>query len=554
MNVRSVIPFAVVVVAATAQLDIKFEDDAGFRIYVAGDEWLGSAPIRAFASGVPVAPAWCVCLYVCARVCASACVCSAHCLRLHCHLPLDRWRTLNRTGTVHSKGSDTIGAFTLVNVSWISAGAGAGGKDDDLVLHTSLKVYGDGSTAIFIQQLPMGATGTNASNPVLPQGVREMDPGNYDPVVSFPALSGGKLETLGYLTWQSRMVNAESGTNVTRGPGGQNEPLIDGMGLQGLSTSGPVVLFDPQFNSLVIAPMDNFKSVVHHVRGGTGASATWDTGVSSELTSLPPGFEHRTLLVAGRGITATLDAFGRTIRMALKTNRRMVQADPNLQYLSYWTDNGAYNSGTAWAPPWGGAGGGGTEVNEAGLRQTALGLKDQGLLHAVKSWQLDDWWYMTSKPQGGVYSACVANWTLPSATFPSGLRDLSKALTVPWLLYVPFWCPENVYKFEFEWIHSFNPDDPTLIFAEPHPSNSEAFYAMLFDYGIGNGMGGFEHDYLDYNYLAMPYLRKTHGAATEWLAGINAAAVERSVPVQICMALPSDLMSSLNFHSMTNYR
>lgn len=77
---------------------------------------------------------------------------------------------------------------------------------------------------------------------------------------------------------------------------------------------------------------------------------------------------------------------------------------------------------------------------------------------------------------------------------------------------------------------------------------------MLFDYGINNGMSGFEHDYLDYNYLAMPYLRRTHGASTKWLSGINAAAMERSIPVQICMALPSDLMSSLVFPSFTNYR
>jgi hypothetical protein len=70
---------------------------------------------------------------------------------------------------------------------------------------------------------------------------------------------------------------------------------------------------------------------------------------------------------------------------------------------------------------------------------------------------------------------------------------------------------------------------------------------MLFDYGIANGMSGFENDYLDYNYLAMPYLRKTHGAANKWLAGINKAALERNLPVQICMALPSDVMATVQF-------
>ena len=132
-----VIPLSLVAVALAGtpspMLDIKFEDDASFRISVAGDGWLGSAPIRTFAAG--------------------------------------SWRTLNRTGAVHSKGADALGVYTLVNVSWVDGGGGGGGKG--LVLHTSLKAYSDGSTAIFTQQLPFGATGTNASNPVLPQGVRE---------------------------------------------------------------------------------------------------------------------------------------------------------------------------------------------------------------------------------------------------------------------------------------------------------------------------------------------------------------------------------------------
>ena len=103
----------------------------------------------------------------------------------------------------------------------------------------------------------------------------------------------------------------------------------------------PVVLFESEhFLSLVVAPMDNFKTAVHHVRDeNDSAVATWDTGVSSELHTLPPGFEHRTMLVAGRGITAALDAWGRALRTAYGTDRSMVEADRAVNYLSYWTDS-----------------------------------------------------------------------------------------------------------------------------------------------------------------------------------------------------------------------
>ena len=125
----------------------------------------------------------------------------------------------------------------------------------------------------------------------------------------------------------------------------------------------------------------------------------------------------------------------------------------------------------------------------------------------------------------------MSNWSLPQRTFPSGLGGLSAALGKPWLLYIPFWCPKNVYSDHFRWVHSVNPHHPELVFAEPHPDDAAAFYGMLFDYGRRNGMGGFEHDYLDYNYLSTPYLRATHGAASKWLAGIDAAALRRELPV-----------------------
>jgi hypothetical protein len=188
-------------------LDIAFADDATFRVSVGGLHWLESAPIRAFMDGT--------------------------------------WQeNLTRSGTTHSSGADTLGTFSCVNVSWV------GGEGQ--VLHTSLKTYAGSDMAIFVQQLPGGAQGTNASNPVLPQGVRVMDPGAYPPVVAFPSMAGGRLPTLGFVTWQSRMINVEYGVNVTGGPAGSNEPLITGRGLQGLSTSGPVVLYDEDFVSLLV--------------------------------------------------------------------------------------------------------------------------------------------------------------------------------------------------------------------------------------------------------------------------------------------------------------
>jgi hypothetical protein len=126
-------------------------------------------------------------------------------------------------------------------------------------------------------------------------------------------------------------------TDVTGGTHGTNEPLSEahpaGKGLQGLSTSGPVVLYNASFASLVVAPMDHAKSAVHFARR---PHTVWECGVSSELTSLPRGFEHRTMLVAGDGVSATLARWGALFQRAHRTDRSFVEIDKNVQFLSYW--------------------------------------------------------------------------------------------------------------------------------------------------------------------------------------------------------------------------
>lgn len=177
---------------------------------------------------------------------------------------------------------------------------------------------------------------------------------------------------LGYVTWQGCMVNVDYGKNPLKA-------------LKGLSSSGPVALFNNTDTTVVVSPLDNFKNAVHYFRNDQGMQA-WETGVSSEVFELPSGFSHRTLLVTGSGITATMDKWGTTLRNIQGTNRQ-VQNSPVINSLSYWTDNGAYYYGDAWNE----AGGGGAPCNETSMVAVADGLKADGILDAVKVWQLDDW-------------------------------------------------------------------------------------------------------------------------------------------------------------------
>ncbi|CAE7252706.1 Cbr3, partial [Symbiodinium natans] len=472
---------------APCDLDISLQEDASFVVRVAGSTWLESAPLRLFAHG------------------------SWH------HSAALQQKRLRRY-----RGEDNLGPFECMNISWeVQEQARV------ISFHTSLKTYLQSCAAVFVQEVPQGAGDTNASNPALPRDGHELNPGMYPPILNFPALRSSQLDSLGFLLWGGSMAKAVFGRNVTSH-------------LQGLS-SGPVALFDSSRATLVVSPMDNFKNSVHFY---DVARSTWDLGVSSEVMALPQGFQHRTLMVADTGITRAMDIFGGLLRRAYGTTRPLMDLDPVVNYLSYWTDNGAYYYGDQWHE----SGGGGETCGEASMKQVAHGLAGLDLLQAVHVWQLDDWWY---PGHPAVYVHCVREWVLGQAGFHSSLGDLQKALGKPWLLYVPFFCRENAYTEHFRFI---NGSHGSTEFALPHPDEALAFYRMLFDFGRANGMKSFEHDFLNFNFLAVPHLRQTFGASRKWLQAMDAAAAYRMVPMQMCMAMPSDLLVSLELLATTNYR
>lgn len=238
--------------------------------------------------------------------------------------------------------------------------------------------------------------------------------------------------------------------------------------------------------------------------------------------------------------------WGAAVRRVKRTDRRLVKRDRAVNYLSYFTDNGAFYYGDAW----GEAGGGGAVCNEDALTAVAAGLKAQAL--PVRAYQPDDWWY----PGGqAVYVHCIRNWTLgrPAFSVPS-LGALSARLGAPLLLYAPFFCAKrtggNVYT-EFRMVESI--DGPSQ-FAQPHPADAERFYSALFECGAANGMVGYENDFMNYNLLAVPHFRRVFNESTRWMAGVDAAAAVRGIPIQLCMTLPSDLMQTLELVVVTNYR
>jgi hypothetical protein len=210
---------------SAAMMEVSIEADGSFAVEINSQRWLKSAPVRAFVGGA--------------------------------------WRVPAHVNTSRSTGTDSaLGSFNRTNVTW-AIGAGA----DQVPMHTSIQLFGDG-VAMFTTELPRGASGTNASNPVLPhtwepgtagarraagfdasggpppglpnhtQWSRYHDNGIYPPSIGFPAFSAhandSLLPALGFVTWADCQIPSLHGVSPTTS-------------LQGLSASGVKSPFSRRF-------------------------------------------------------------------------------------------------------------------------------------------------------------------------------------------------------------------------------------------------------------------------------------------------------------------
>jgi len=99
----------------------------------------------------------------------------------------------------------------------------------------------------------------------------------------------------------------------------------------------PWVLFDDQAHTAVLSAASDFIVSQMH---GDGKSLL-GSGLNPELTGLPAGWTHRSLLVVGEGIGHTVQTWGRALTDLTGKQRPGSQADLLLRYFGYWTDNGA---------------------------------------------------------------------------------------------------------------------------------------------------------------------------------------------------------------------
>ena len=254
------------------------------------------------------------------------------------------WGTTARQPAVpqqHS-GTDANGHFQSVSCNWPATG-------DEPALRTTATHYAGVGAVVYELEFPEGATRTNVSVPGGPADQHTQYSVNTDgvaPFAEFPVfdLSRGQAANSSWFTWHGGLQYYDTTAGTVQG--GKGFRFIKN--LTGL-TYGPVVLFDESqpnasFPVAVVSPMSNINIGAMNVR----MERLWAHGPSWELTSVPVGFTHRTLVITGIAVRPTLHKWGQFM-LAVHGTKRL--PDPSLEYLGVFTDNGAFYDAGYW-PSW----------------------------------------------------------------------------------------------------------------------------------------------------------------------------------------------------------
>ncbi|CAF3719866.1 unnamed protein product [Adineta steineri] len=291
--------------------------------------------------------------------------------------------------------------------------------------------------------------------------------------------------------------------------------------------SGPVVLFNltqrGENDILVLSPFSRFMA--------TSLSQTnnrLEYGVMGSILTIPANYNHSMIVFySSEGINEGIRKWGKTMQKAFNRTNKNRLNDLTINYLGYYTDNGAYYYYNT----------------EQGMNyeETMINVHNQIPLpfHYI---QLDSWWYY--KGIGGG----VTQYTPMPNIFPDGLQALHRRLqNIPLAAHNRYWAYDTVYKQNY----SFVLDEQN---GKALPIGNDSFWLDLFTQTRDWGLILYEQDWLDrqtYNFT--PTFTDIH-IGHQWLMSMGEAAEKVEINIQYCMALPRHILTALQIPRVTHAR
>ena len=297
--------------------------------------------------------------------------------------------------------------------------------------------------------------------------------------------------------------------------------------LSSVPSFGPIVLYSDTFDAMVVGPMEHPFDALVWVEGSAVKS-----GIPGEVDEVPAGWSQRWLVIEGKGIAATIDAWG--ARLLADRGRKPVDryADAGLSYLGYWTDNGAFYY----------------YATQAGMNQaqTMLAVRDDAMTRGIPYGylQLDSWWYRKAEGTGLNPWGGVIEWAPLPEMFPDGMAAFQKALGWPLVLHNRWFAKDSIYRGTGQWVEGEQMALPI----------GGAVYEELAASAKSWGAVTYEQDWLVAQWEGLPWIRQATGRSESWWRSVHDAAVSKGLTVQACMASSAHLLAAVDLPGVTSIR
>jgi hypothetical protein len=284
--------------------------------------------------------------------------------------------------------------------------------------------------------------------------------------------------------------------------------------------TSPWVFFDASGNTFVLSPASDFMVA----QTSLDSDGTIACGINRNISFLPQGFSHQTLLVFGKGIGRTFSGWGSALLDLQGKSRIANDADVTLESLGYWTDNGAYYY-YRYEPA-------------LGYQGTLLALGDYFHRESipVRYMQVDSWWYPKGPDAHWTQGDGIYQYVAHPSVFPVGLANFQNTLGLPLITHARWIDPASPYRSAYK-ISNNVAIDP-------------GYWDHITSYIKDAGVVTYEQDWLDEMATALDNIADQR-AFMEDMAG---ACKQKGLTMQYCMAQPRHFLESTRYQNLTTIR
>ncbi|XP_067662761.1 uncharacterized protein [Haliotis asinina] len=296
--------------------------------------------------------------------------------------------------------------------------------------------------------------------------------------------------------------------------------------------SGPLSIFDrvKTANTLILSPASTFMAAnLWYQTSSTGNNLYW--GIMGGVSDIVPGFETSTILYySNQGINKGFVSWGQILQKMYERDNSFVKSDFTINYLGYWTDNGAYYYYN-------------TEPQknyQDTILDVATAIKETGI--PFRYLQFDSWWYYKGVGDG------VKTWESTPEVFPNGMQWLYNKTGLPISAHNRYWASDTTYARQNGGKYYF------LIENNKALPNDQTFWDDLISNGRKWGLLTYEQDWLNVEFAGVPSLTYDAYLGETWLNQMGRGAAKNGVTIQYCMANSRHLLQGISIPAVTQAR